>query len=162
MIIDFDFEWKGKGNSILTLSSVLEGCRTLAPQFPLVVIILHMKQLDKGILEAHEKCKYGLFKGRSSKYPAGSLSFPASFYKGLEELENELDPKQIEKLIVFFEVMSTQEKISKVRMICIGLLLCLLYSVNKMSEGNRVNLNKEKIKEMLGRCFCGYGNISTL
>ena len=35
-------------------------------------------------------------------------------YKGLEELENELDPKQIEKLIIFLEVIRTQEKFSKV------------------------------------------------
>ena len=60
-----------------------------------------------------EKCKFGLFKGRSSKF-SSTLAFPASFYKGLEEFEADLDPKQIEKLLVFFEVMSTQEKISKV------------------------------------------------
>ena len=60
-----------------------------------------------------EKCKFGLFKGRSSKF-SSTLAFPASFYKGLEEFEADLDPKQIEKLLVFFEVISTQEKISKV------------------------------------------------
>ena len=37
-----------------------------------------------------------------------------AFYKGLEDLENELDPKQIEKLIIFLEVIRTQEKFSKV------------------------------------------------
>ena len=52
-------------------------------------------------------------KGRSSKF-SSTLAFPASFYKGLEEFEADLDPKQIEKLLVFFEVISTQEKISKV------------------------------------------------
>ena len=56
-----------------------------------------------------------MFKGRSTKQPAAPLpALPASFYKGLEELEADLDPKQLEKLLVFFEVMSTQEKISKV------------------------------------------------
>ena len=60
-----------------------------------------------------EKCKFGLLKGRSSKF-SSTLAFPASFYKGLEEFEADLDPKQIEKLLVFFEVISTQEKISKV------------------------------------------------
>ena len=55
-----------------------------------------------------------LFKGRSSKYTQGS-SFPSAFYKGLEELENDLDPKQIEKLILFLEVIRTQEKFSKVK-----------------------------------------------
>ena len=54
-----------------------------------------------------------LFKGRSSKYTSGS--FPSAFYKGLEELENDLDPKQIEKLILFLEVIRTQEKFSKVK-----------------------------------------------
>lgn len=54
-----------------------------------------------------------LFKGRSSKYTQGS--FPSAFYKGLEELENDLDPKQIEKLILFLEVIRTQEKFSKVK-----------------------------------------------
>lgn len=54
-----------------------------------------------------------LFKGRSSKYTPGS--FPSAFYKGLEELENDLDPKQIEKLILFLEVIRTQEKFSKVK-----------------------------------------------
>ena len=44
-----------------------------------------------------------------------TLAFPASFYKGLDEFEADLDPKQIEKLLVFFEVISTQEKISKVK-----------------------------------------------
>ena len=63
--------------------------------------------------ECDEKCKFGLFKGRSSKF-SSTLAFPASFYKGLEEFEADLDPKQIEKLLVFFEVISTQEKISKV------------------------------------------------
>ena len=55
-----------------------------------------------------------LFKGRSSKCTQGS-SFPSAFYKGLEELENDLDPKQIEKLILFLEVIRTQEKFSKVK-----------------------------------------------
>ena len=63
--------------------------------------------------ERDEKCKFGLLKGRSSKF-SSTLAFPASFYKGLEEFEADLDPKQIEKLLVFFEVISTQEKISKV------------------------------------------------
>ena len=63
--------------------------------------------------ECDGKCKFGLFKGRSSKF-SSTLAFPASFYKGLEEFEADLDPKQIEKLLVFFEVISTQEKISKV------------------------------------------------
>ena len=55
------------------------------------------------------------FKGRSSKYTPASFSSSASaFYKCLEELENELDPKQIEKLIIFLEVIRTQEKFSKV------------------------------------------------
>ena len=54
-----------------------------------------------------------MFKGRSGKFPT-TLAFPASFYKGLDEFEADLDPKQIEKLLVFFEVISTQEKISKV------------------------------------------------
>ena len=60
-----------------------------------------------------------LFKGRSNKFPS-TLSFPASFYKGLEELDTDLDPKQIDKLLVFFEVMSTQEKISKVSKIMVN------------------------------------------
>ena len=64
--------------------------------------------------ERDEKCKFGLLKGRSSKF-SSTLAFPASFYKGLEEFEADLDPKQIEKLLVFFEVISTQEKISKVK-----------------------------------------------
>ena len=64
--------------------------------------------------ECDGKCKFGLFKGRSSKF-SSTLAFPASFYKGLEEFEADLDPKQIEKLLVFFEVISTQEKISKVK-----------------------------------------------
>ena len=55
-----------------------------------------------------------MFKGRSGKFPT-TLAFPASFYKGLDEFEADLDPKQIEKLLVFFEVISTQEKISKVK-----------------------------------------------
>ena len=63
--------------------------------------------------ECYERCKFGLFKGRSGKFPT-TLAFPASFYKGLDEFEADLDPKQIEKLLVFFEVISTQEKISKV------------------------------------------------
>ena len=63
--------------------------------------------------ECDERCKFGLFKGRSGKLPT-TLAFPASFYKGLDEFEADLDPKQIEKLLVFFEVISTQEKISKV------------------------------------------------
>ena len=54
-----------------------------------------------------------MFKGRSSKFPS-TLAFPASFYKGLDEFEADLDPKKVEQLLVFFEVMSTQEKISKV------------------------------------------------
>ena len=64
--------------------------------------------------ECDERCKFGLFKGRSGKFPT-TLAFPASFYKGLDEFEADLDPKQIEKLLVFFEVISTQEKISKVK-----------------------------------------------
>ena len=64
--------------------------------------------------EWYERCKFGLFKGRSGKFPT-TLAFPASFYKGLDEFEADLDPKQIEKLLVFFEVISTQEKISKVK-----------------------------------------------
>ena len=64
--------------------------------------------------EWYERCKFGLFKGRSGKLPT-TLAFPASFYKGLDEFEADLDPKQIEKLLVFFEVISTQEKISKVK-----------------------------------------------
>ena len=64
--------------------------------------------------EWYERCKFGLFKGRSGKFPT-TLAFPASFYKGLDEFEADRDPKQIEKLLVFFEVISTQEKISKVK-----------------------------------------------
>ena len=64
--------------------------------------------------ECDERCKFGLFKGRSGKFPT-TLAFTASFYKGLDEFEADLDPKQIEKLLVFFEVISTQEKISKVK-----------------------------------------------
>ena len=64
--------------------------------------------------QCDERCKFGLFKGRSGKFPT-TLAFPASFYKGLDEFEADLDPKQIEKLLVFFEVISTQEKISKVK-----------------------------------------------
>ena len=54
------------------------------------------------------------FKGRSSKYTSNSFASSA-FWKGLDELENELDPKNIEKLIIFLEVIRTQEKFSKVR-----------------------------------------------
>ena len=53
------------------------------------------------------------FKGRSSKYNPGAYPTTA-FYKGFEELENELDPKQIERLLLFLEVIRTQEKFSKV------------------------------------------------
>ena len=59
------------------------------------------------------KCYCNPSKGRTNKYNAGSFKVEA-FYKGLEELENELDPKQIEKLIIFLEVIRTQEKFSKV------------------------------------------------
>ena len=68
--------------------------------------------------QKNEKSGYfsnaNLFKGRSSKHTPGSFPNAAAFYKGLEELENDLDPKQIERLILFLDVIQTQEKFSKV------------------------------------------------
>ena len=77
--------------------------------------------VEKGETEhwqKNEKSGYfsnaNLFKGRSSKHTPGSFPNAAAFYKGLEELENDLDPKQIERLILFLDVIQTQEKFSKV------------------------------------------------
>ena len=52
---------------------------------------------------------------KSMRNTPGFLALEELFSgKGFDDFDKELDPKQVEKLILFFEVMSTQEKISKV------------------------------------------------
>ena len=96
--------------------------------------------------ERDEKCKFGLLKGRSSKF-SSTLAFPASFYKGLEEFEADLDPKQIEKLLVFFEVISTQEKISKVSFLeTFGKWRRKNTCGENLHSGHRFIYNEEKVE----------------
>ena len=63
----------------------------------------------------------------SSKYNHQTSFKVEAFYKGLEELEAELDPKQIEKLIIFLEVIRTQEKFSKVLPLLAVLVILMTY-----------------------------------
>ena len=103
----------------LVLHLYLQICNFIfQPTFCFWLLVLHYRALKtelwQKIVKSGHFSNANHFKGRSSKYTPGSFPNTAAFYKGLEELENDLDPKQIERLILFLDVIQTQEKFSKV------------------------------------------------
>lgn len=103
----------------LVLHLYLQICNFIfQPTFCFWPLAQSQRALTNERWQKNEKSGYfsnaNLFKGRSSKHTPGSFPNAAAFYKGLEELENDLDPKQIERLILFLDVIQTQEKFSKV------------------------------------------------
>ena len=103
----------------------------------------------------------------SSKYNHQTSFKVEAFYKGLEELEAELDPKQIEKLIIFLEVIRTQEKFSKVLPppCCVGNFNDVRYNIcsdssqivqfisNSLSTDTSVALTVRKIWQFAATCW---------